>query len=321
MEQDNLTQIEEQMQQKSIVNTVTPLSKYLAMVLFIVLPFIGGWIGYQYAPEKMVEVEKVVYKEVNVDNVVDDSNNVVNQPEQEVDNVMEPSISVVGYENSEPLSSIKVSYKNLPDNASALALCLPNRGGCTEWVDSFTPTGQDGVHSMTTTKNLGDGEYIIVVIGDEFSDQIVASEPFVIDLEGSGTQTRINWATFEIEDTVNPSAINEIKWKYNANIFSALPAEKTYALFAVVDSEGTVVNSSVVGDGVSIGHSINSVTWGGSSGFVPAEDMYSMLEDGEEYRYKVILGYAAEPNENNSFKELAANHISWSEWFIVDWNN
>ncbi len=44
--------------------TVTPLSKYLAMVLFVLLPFFGGWIGYTYAPEKVVEVEKVVIKEV-----------------------------------------------------------------------------------------------------------------------------------------------------------------------------------------------------------------------------------------------------------------
>jgi hypothetical protein len=33
----------------SRLNQVTPLSKYLAMVLFIAMPFIGGWIGYQYA--------------------------------------------------------------------------------------------------------------------------------------------------------------------------------------------------------------------------------------------------------------------------------
>ena len=39
---------------------VTPLSKYLAMALFIAMPFIGGWIGYTYAPEKVVEVEKIV---------------------------------------------------------------------------------------------------------------------------------------------------------------------------------------------------------------------------------------------------------------------
>lgn len=52
---------------KSPLHTVTPLSKYLAMVLFILMPFIGGYIGYTYAPEKVVEVEKVVIKEVLVE--------------------------------------------------------------------------------------------------------------------------------------------------------------------------------------------------------------------------------------------------------------
>ncbi|HMO78360.1 MAG TPA: hypothetical protein PKA42_01295 [Candidatus Paceibacterota bacterium] len=42
------------------LHKITPLSKYLAMALFISLPFIGGWIGYQYAPEKVVEVERIV---------------------------------------------------------------------------------------------------------------------------------------------------------------------------------------------------------------------------------------------------------------------
>ncbi len=44
------------------LHTVTPLSKYLAMALFILMPFIGGWIGYTYSPEKVVEVERVVVK-------------------------------------------------------------------------------------------------------------------------------------------------------------------------------------------------------------------------------------------------------------------
>jgi hypothetical protein len=35
---------------------VTPVSKYLAMIIFIAMPFIGGWIGYAYAPEKVVEI-------------------------------------------------------------------------------------------------------------------------------------------------------------------------------------------------------------------------------------------------------------------------
>jgi hypothetical protein len=39
---------------------VTPLSKYLALGLFILLPFLGGWIGYSYAPVVVVEVDKPV---------------------------------------------------------------------------------------------------------------------------------------------------------------------------------------------------------------------------------------------------------------------
>lgn len=34
----------------------TLLSKYFAMVLFVLLPFIGGWIGYTFAPEKIIEI-------------------------------------------------------------------------------------------------------------------------------------------------------------------------------------------------------------------------------------------------------------------------
>lgn len=42
------------------LNKVTPLSKYLAMVLFVIMPFVGGWIVYNNAPEKVVEVEQSV---------------------------------------------------------------------------------------------------------------------------------------------------------------------------------------------------------------------------------------------------------------------
>jgi hypothetical protein len=52
---------------RSQLNTVTPLSKYLAMTLFVILPFLGGWIGYTYAPEKVVEVEKVVVVEKDIE--------------------------------------------------------------------------------------------------------------------------------------------------------------------------------------------------------------------------------------------------------------
>jgi hypothetical protein len=67
---ENETQQEEGIQggQTSRLHQVTPLSKYLAMALFVILPFVGGWIGYTHAPEKVVEVERVVVKEIEVSN-------------------------------------------------------------------------------------------------------------------------------------------------------------------------------------------------------------------------------------------------------------
>lgn len=44
-------------EQKNSVFKVTPLSKYLAMLLFIALPFIGGWVGYQLASMNVGEIE------------------------------------------------------------------------------------------------------------------------------------------------------------------------------------------------------------------------------------------------------------------------
>jgi len=67
--------IEEIVPTKHFLHTVTPVSKYLALSLFIVLPFVGGWIGYSYSPEKFVEV----LKEVEVPNLVE-----VDTPYQEV---------------------------------------------------------------------------------------------------------------------------------------------------------------------------------------------------------------------------------------------
>ena len=54
----------------NVLFKVTPLSKYLALILFIILPFLGGYIGYTFAPEKVVEVEKVIVQEKNTSSVV-----------------------------------------------------------------------------------------------------------------------------------------------------------------------------------------------------------------------------------------------------------
>jgi len=61
MEQENLqSEMVDQEDKFANLKKVTPLSKLLALALFVALPFIGFWVGYNYAPVEVVEVEKVV---------------------------------------------------------------------------------------------------------------------------------------------------------------------------------------------------------------------------------------------------------------------
>lgn len=60
MESEPVTVNAQEAKKLNRLNTVTPLSKYLALTIFISLPFIGGWVGYSIAPERVVEVEKIV---------------------------------------------------------------------------------------------------------------------------------------------------------------------------------------------------------------------------------------------------------------------
>lgn len=80
MESESATQeVEQEVESSAADQTsrlfhVTPLSKYLAMALFVILPFVGGWIGYQFAPEKVVEVEQVIeFGNINSSESVNDA--------------------------------------------------------------------------------------------------------------------------------------------------------------------------------------------------------------------------------------------------------
>ncbi len=78
--------------QKSPLYSVTPLSKYLALVLFIVLPFLGGLVGYTYAPERVVEVEKIVRMDV----VKEVSISTKSEVQDHQDLVIDPKVAKVG---------------------------------------------------------------------------------------------------------------------------------------------------------------------------------------------------------------------------------
>lgn len=80
----------------------TALSKYLAMFLFTVLPFLGGWIGYSYAPTKTLEVERVTFTESKPTIVVNSTTST-----EEVLTPYEKRMKRIGELESDP--SLKIS--------------------------------------------------------------------------------------------------------------------------------------------------------------------------------------------------------------------
>lgn len=62
MEIEDVNQETQEVSTISQLHKVTSLSKYLAMFLFIVLPFIGGWIGYSYAPAEVMVTLPILEK-------------------------------------------------------------------------------------------------------------------------------------------------------------------------------------------------------------------------------------------------------------------
>ncbi len=84
---------------------ITPLSKYLALALFVILPFVGGLIGYTYAPEKLIEVDKIVETEKEVETVkiveTDDDPNFVHMIYEVIpmDAKLKPAVDLLKREN------------------------------------------------------------------------------------------------------------------------------------------------------------------------------------------------------------------------------
>lgn len=131
-------------------------------------------------------------------NQTQETQTTVNTPAQTSQNTTntKPAITVTAWHSDGP-ATISVSYSNLPKKTSALALCVDN-GACTDWVENFTPPSPSGTYTMSvqhgyaeSQKGLGAGKYKIVVIGSEFSDQIVASSIFTVSAIQSSQSTSI----------------------------------------------------------------------------------------------------------------------------------
>ncbi len=76
--ESDTTELEQEKQRNfAILYKSTRFSKYLAIVLFISSPFAGGWIGYTYAPERVMEIGRAVEQAVETDLSSDERNKIL----------------------------------------------------------------------------------------------------------------------------------------------------------------------------------------------------------------------------------------------------
>jgi hypothetical protein len=90
MDADNInTEYTEKLHPSSVLFRVTSFSKYLALILFIALPFVGGWIGYMYGSEWAIKVP--VAQEMNTEEVSHESGRADEAPAIEMVDIGEKS--------------------------------------------------------------------------------------------------------------------------------------------------------------------------------------------------------------------------------------
>lgn len=142
MENETQEQDTVQVIQKSALYSVTPLSKYLAMVLFIVLPFVGGYIGYAFAPEKVMTVEREVV--VGVDEYLEG----LNSPVEETGPYANPEVVIFPKDSSD---IVEVVFEGDKIFAKAQQVS-PGK-----WIHATT-TGIDNVEYLGYGLYLDNGE-------------------------------------------------------------------------------------------------------------------------------------------------------------------
>ncbi len=164
----------------SPLKKVTPVSKYVALTLMVLLPFIGAYVGYQFAPIKVVEM-LVVPPAINLSK-----------------QTLLPSLSELQAQFSEQVSNklmIELLYTTKGDSVSYFKAFVPSSSSCcgiykyNKDTNTFLDTGIS-IDLMRREKVSEDGRYIAKV------DQIFLE---VYDLE---TQSRVVKQIINGEETL-----------------------------------------------------------------------------------------------------------------------
>ncbi len=112
---------------------VTPVSKYLAMILFIILPFVGGWIGYIFVVQNSVPPMDPDTQIIQMSDFKDDSEGL---PQDQVG--LKEEVDMV----SEGSSADQDKTQLLSCNDTGVSKGVPKTSETSlDWLESLSPNG------------------------------------------------------------------------------------------------------------------------------------------------------------------------------------
>ncbi len=194
---------------------VTSLSKFFALVLFVSLPFLGAYVGYQFAPIQVVEVQHPVTESISEKQIV------------------LPSLSELQSVFSEQISdrlAIEYLYTTKGGNTSYFKSFIPNSSSCcgvykyNPITNRFLDTGI-AIDMMSGEKASADGRYIAKV-------NEIFLEVYDLETQSRVVKQIINGEETLVATTCTYSAISyDLEWTTDNTL--------TYGVYKNIDlSEG-----------------------------------------------------------------------------------
>jgi hypothetical protein len=176
---------------------VTTFSRYIALALLVLLPFLGAYVGYQFAPIQVVEVEKLVAVASNVKQTT------------------LPPLSELQARFAEKVSdrlSIELLYTTTDNEVSYVKAFIPDSSACcgvykyNHQTQRFYDAGIN-VDIVRGERSSEDGRYIAKV-----ADQIFL-EVYDLETQSVAIKTRVDSAETLVAETCSYAAYaHDLKW-------------------------------------------------------------------------------------------------------------
>ena len=240
---------------------VTRLSKCLAMALFIALPFIGGLVGYTYAPEKIVEVERVTVVEKVMENDNDAAMSLAKTVQEINWNIRTANPDITDPENYRKDAqsiAVDVTFKDNSTKRYDLGTAYGCTGTTTQSIEGDkTVLGKVECYYALTgvgfTAYFENGKFI-VERGDESAKDGSVQKTLLLEIqsENSYSNQQPLLVTFDIEKETTEKV--QITWGISSEVMDLFPANETFVTFKIIPDgvsyEGIdQTDVRVVGDG------------------------------------------------------------------------